>query len=212
MNHCEKVKKLLANMDLMQVSVEEAAAAVRGLGKLAAWDSDDNIYNWGGHLRLSSLLQHQSEEIGIHDLHAEVAKTISICSYENLDMANGLLFAGAKDALVELIPITPDAHVFHDFARYALLYMHDAYRLAGNDGSPYFMSFETENLEGFRRLAKPFPYANRNVPICWSCGAENPEYNCNGCSIALYCGRDCQAKDWKKKNGGGNHRVLCNQS
>lgn len=62
------------------------------------------------------------------------------------------------------------------------------------------------------------PRADSAKPICFKCGKAADQHlsgdsgakilRCSRCSVASYCGRECQVADWKSGQGGG-HKHSC---
>uniref|UniRef100_A0A0G4I104 MYND-type domain-containing protein n=1 Tax=Chromera velia CCMP2878 TaxID=1169474 RepID=A0A0G4I104_9ALVE len=45
---------------------------------------------------------------------------------------------------------------------------------------------------------------------CTRCGGGVPTHmTCAGCKMVVYCGRECQKEDWKRKEGGRGHHKRC---
>uniref|UniRef100_A0A0G4I7A4 MYND-type domain-containing protein n=1 Tax=Chromera velia CCMP2878 TaxID=1169474 RepID=A0A0G4I7A4_9ALVE len=71
-------------------------------------------------------------------------------------------------------------------------------RLAEEDGTSLHTSFQPS-----RRV-----YRQTASPPCDSCGSRVPSYMfCTVCKLAVYCGKECQKQDWKKKPKG--HKEQC---
>ena len=47
-----------------------------------------------------------------------------------------------------------------------------------------------------------------DITRCAACTKANATYRCAKCKVVKYCGRDCQAKHWKK----GGHKQRCNKA
>lgn len=71
-------------------------------------------------------------------------------------------------------------------------------QLEANKGSAHWL------YEG--SLINPTPSAER---VCFRCSKAAPPASCSQCSVAAYCGRDCQTADWGKRGAFGGHKGLC---
>ena len=95
----------------------------------------------------------------------------------------------------------------------AVLYAETHYFLDGNIG------LRIENLDAIRvincslnELLAVSRLYSKERRVCWSCEKNAKDEGleefkkCSACSVASYCGKACQAKDWREK-----HKRICKE-
>ncbi|KAL3934320.1 MAG: hypothetical protein SGBAC_009930 [Bacillariaceae sp.] len=186
-------------------STEEAMQVVNRIGK--AWQATPNLEDWFRSQQILQGSKPQDDGTTLFEMLQEGRVVIKTQDRQMNLTTNVSMIPGRALPDFYLAPGMKD----HDPANIVAFdngkaYDHDA---SWQDRYVRFSYDEVESipfwwlLQRFRKF-----FDDKEKKSCAICYKE-AEHSCSACKVTWYCSRSCQIQDWKGRDGGKKHKIMC---